>query len=76
MASEIKHLLKNTLFSNPLELSNLYIHSYSPQGYRKEEDFEMHRNTSVCLTGPPLVPELQSPETDTKNHLMSKKENF
>lgn len=31
------------------------------QGYRKEGGFEIHRNTSVCLNAPPLVPELQSP---------------
>lgn len=64
MVSEIKRLFKNILHSNPQKLSPLY--AYSLQGYRKEGGFEIHRNTSVCLNAPPLVPELQSPKTNKK----------
>ena len=63
----------NILLSNPLKLGHLYIYSYSPQGYREEEGFQMHRNTSVCLTGPPLVPELQSPKTNKQKEIWCQK---
>lgn len=32
----------------------------------------MHRNTSVCLTGPPLVPEPQSPKTSKQRFNVKK----
>lgn len=65
MTSKSSAYLKT--FSNPTKLGRLYIYPYSPQGYRKEEGFEMQRNTSVCSIGLPLLPEPPSPKTTTFN---------